>query len=160
MKEKTLRRYIRECILMEKLSDEFLRQRAEDDAKFASKFPERAKERSFGNLSKDPKNLTGTNIANISSGNNLSSLITIFDDIEDYIKSTDSESLKQITLDLPKKQTKEILNNFKDKLTTFAQGLKQNSKVTTQDSKSYKNAGYNLENLIDSTFKTIMADKG
>jgi hypothetical protein len=173
MKEKALRRYIRECILMEKLSDEYLRQKRESDAAFAAKYPELVAKRDLRNLSKDPRALTVTNMINASSGNDLPSLISVFDDLEDYIKSVDLESLKQVTLDVPKKQTKETLNKFKDKLTTFAEKLKQNSRVISKmyeknnDSQamesglsSYRKAGHDLEKLIDSAFKAIMADKG
>lgn len=139
--------------------------------------------RSAANLSKDPNLLTGKKMLKAQSGKDLSSIVGIFDDLEDYIKAANVDDLKRITMDVPRENVKKTLGDFRERLTIFARmiGQEEKNKLShyekniddlskrfrnsssnygnkeLEDSfKASQNTSYKLQDLIDSGFDALM----
>lgn len=124
-----------------------------EDQKWRAQNPEEARKRdeeyeksksiSYG-IDKDPTLPSGRRLHNIATvkGADLPSIPGMFDEIEDHIKSADPESIKMMTLDVPKANVKSALTTAKHKLNVFANSLKHRDSQT----------GYKLNDLTDSIF--------
>lgn len=175
---KIFRSYIRELVIetIARLSpEEKARQKIKhhDLMKNDPFYAERTKQRDFANLSSNPNLLTGQKISQSKSGgNDISSIVGVFDDLEDYIKSSDIDSMKRVTLDVPKENVKSSLDSARKKLLTFAQALGTSAKSLEKsyeknadstkkyshfedDLKKNKNVYGSLQALIDSTFDAL-----
>jgi len=111
---------------------------------------DREKQRSkslFYAADENPTLATGRRLHSIrtTGGKDLPSIIKVFDEIEDRIKSSNPESIKMITLDTPKQDVKSALIGAKHKLNIFANSLK-NSDLKTS---------FELNNLTDSIFDNL-----
>lgn len=96
---------------------------------------------------KNPTLVTGRRMHNIKTvgGGDIPSIVGMFDEIEDHIKSSDPESIKMMTLDVPKANAKSALTAAKHKFNIFANSLRQsNSKIS-----------FDLNDLTDSIFDNL-----
>lgn len=127
-----------------------------EDQKWRTQNPEEArkrddedeKSRSLSYVTdKNPTMVTGRQLHNIKTvgGGDIPSIAGMFDEIEDHIKSSDPESIKMMTLDVPKANAKSALTAAKHKFNIFANALKH------RDSKT----SYSLNDLTDSIFDNL-----
>lgn len=175
MKKNTLREYIREALLLNEVyisrqealklqqQHEFLKdkdlksimwmdhatierlKKKHEDQKWRAQNPG-SESISYG-VDRDPTLPSGRRLRNIATvkGADLPSVVGMFDEIEDHIKSSDPESIKMMTLDVPKANAKSALTAAKHKFNIYANSLKQ----------SNKSVSYELNSLTDSIFDNL-----